>query len=140
MTVRKFRQQDKEALVSLWRAVFPDDPPHNEPSRMIEEKLKVDDLIFVAEEDGNIVGGCMAGYDGHRGWLYAVAVLPACRGRGTGSHLVEFAMEHLKQLGCIKVNLQLRAGNRAAAFYRAIGFSVEDRISMGKPIGGGDIR
>jgi hypothetical protein len=65
----------RSALMELWNTVFPDDPPHNEPSIVIEAKLAVDDLIFVAVQEGKIVGACMAGYDGHGGWLYAVAVL-----------------------------------------------------------------
>ncbi len=74
MNIRKFQKNDKVPLTRLWRRVFPDDPPHNDPSSVIEAKLAVDDLIFVAEIDGKIIGACMAGYDGHRGWLYAVAV------------------------------------------------------------------
>lgn len=134
--VRKFVPADKEGVVALWKTVFPNDPPHNEPSAMIDAKLAVDDLIVVCEMAGDIVGACMAGYDGHRGWLYAVAVLPAQRRSGAGAALVQFAMKELKTLGCIKVNLQVRAGNEAVvAFYRKLGFDVEDRVSMGMLIG-----
>lgn len=131
-TVRKYRQGDKEALVALWQQVFPDDPPHNEPTSIIDAKLKVDDLIFVSEQNGSIVGACMAGYDGHRGWLYAVAVAPEYRRAGAGTALINAALAALKALGCIKVNLQIRPTNTAvAAFYQSLGFAVEDRLSMG---------
>lgn len=136
MQIRKYQQTDNAALVNLWRRVFPDDPAHNEPSAMIDAKLRVDDLIIVAEDMGRLVGACMAGYDGHRGWLYAVAVLPEARRAGTGRRLVEFAVDALEALGCIKVNLQIRAGNeQVLSFYRSLGFDVEDRISMGKRLG-----
>lgn len=79
MNVRKYREGDRESLINLWATVFPDDPPHNEPSAVIDSKIAVDDLIFVAEDRGQIVGACIAGYDGHRGWLYAVAVLSSSR-------------------------------------------------------------
>ncbi len=132
MKIRKIEKGDKESLIQLWKKVFPDDPPHNEPSSVLEAKLKVDDLIFVAELDETIVGGCIAGYDGHRGWLYAVAVLPEYRRVGIGKKLVQAAMESLKELGCIKVNLQIRSTNtEVAAFYKSLGYSVEDRLSMG---------
>ncbi len=132
MQVRKYTEADHAQLVSLWQTVFPDDPPHNEPAQMIAAKLAVDDLIFVAEFDGRLSGACMAGYDGHRGWLYAVAVLPEQR-RGTiGAALVQHAITTLRQLGCIKVNLQIRSTNtELAAFYKSLGFEVEDRLSMG---------
>jgi len=119
-------------LISLWRSVFTDDPPHNEPSRMLDAKLAVDDLVYIAEDEGGIIGACMVGYDGHRGWLYAVAVSPQYRRAGAGSKLVAHAMQELKKLGCIKVNIQIRAANReVAAFYRSLGFDTEDRLSLG---------
>ena len=132
MKIRKFQEKDRASLIELWKTVFPDDPPHNEPSKVIEAKLEVDDLIFMAESNNKIVGASMAGYDGHRGWLYAVAVLPEHRRSGTGSLLVKHAIQCLKELGCIKVNLQIRSTNTdVAAFYKSLGFKVEDRISMG---------
>lgn len=132
MDIRKFQEKDRESLISLWTRVFSDDPPHNEPGQVIAAKLKVDDLIFVSEQDRQIVGACMAGYDGHRGWLYAVAVSPDQRRSGLGTLLVEAALKELKNLGCVKVNLQIRSTNTAvAAFYKSLGFATEDRLSMG---------
>lgn len=132
MIVRKFQEQDSAALIALWKRVFPDDPPHNEPAKVLAAKLKVDDLVFVYEQAGAIVGACMTGYDGHRGWLYAVAVAPESRRSGVGTLLVKAALEELRRLGCIKVNLQIRPGNSAvAAFYQSLGFAAEERLSMG---------
>jgi ribosomal protein S18 acetylase RimI-like enzyme len=132
MIIRKYESKDRNSLIALWQQVFADDPPHNEPSAVIDAKLAVDDLIFVAEIDDEIIGACMAGYDGHRGWLYAVAVKPEHRRGKTGQRLVMHALDALKQRGCIKVNLQIRATNtQVAAFYRSMGFEVEDRLSMG---------
>ena len=96
MKVRKYQDKDKESLVELWEKVFPDDPPHNEPSNLIDTKLVVDDLIFVTESEVTITGACMAGYDGHRGWLYSVAVLPEFRRSGLGSLLVQHAIQSLR--------------------------------------------
>lgn len=74
----------------------------------------------------------MAGYDGHRGWLYAVAVATGQRRRGVGKRLIERALESLREIGCIKANLQIRASNsEVRAFYESLGFVVEERISMG---------
>jgi ribosomal protein S18 acetylase RimI-like enzyme len=132
MQVRKYQAGDRDQVIDLWREVFADDPPHNEPSRMIDAKLAKDDLVFVAEEDTRIIAACMAGYDGHRGWLHAVAVNPAYQRRGIGEKLVSLAMDTLKQQGCIKVNLQVRSTNaQVVAFYKSLGFTIEDRISMG---------
>jgi len=56
MNIRKFREPDKSSLINLWQAVFPDDPPHNEPSVVIEAKLVVYDLILIAETEGELIG------------------------------------------------------------------------------------
>ena len=132
MIIRKYTEGDRSGLIRLWTEAFPGDPAHNEPSKMIEAKLLVDDQIFVADENDRIMGACMAGYDGHRGWLYAVAVAKDQRRRGVGQNLIEGAMDSLKGLGCIKVNLQIRVSNHEVrAFYESLGFAAEERISMG---------
>ena len=133
--IRAYRATDRDGLVDLWRTAFPNTPPHNEPARMIDAKLAVDGLILIAEESEIVVGACMAGYDGHRGWLYSVAVEKCARRSGVGRALVEHAVRALKALGCAKVNLQIRAGNEAVAqFYEALGFAIEPRTSMGREI------
>ena len=78
----------------------------------------------------------MAGYDGHRGWLYAVSVRCAYRGAGVGAALVREAERRLVSLGCAKINLQVRGNNAAVVgFYERLGYAVEDRVSLGKPVG-----
>jgi ribosomal protein S18 acetylase RimI-like enzyme len=75
----------------------------------------------------------MAGYDGHRGWIYSLAVAPDRRGQGLGTRLLDHALAALKARGCVKVNLQILESNEAVRrFYEANGFTVEPRLSMGR--------
>jgi len=134
MRIVSYRDHHFAGVDALWRCCFPGDPPRNRASVAIPAKLAVsDDLLLVAEKaEGQVLGTVMAGYDGHRGWLYAVACDPAWRRQGIASALIEEACRRLTALGCAKVNLQIRAGNEeAAAFYRGLGFEEEARISMG---------
>jgi ribosomal protein S18 acetylase RimI-like enzyme len=105
---------------------------------MIENKLKVQpELLLVGELGGLIVGAVMAGFDGVRGWLYHLAVLPEHRRRGFATILLRAAERGLRDLGCSKVNLQVRATNQEiVAFYRSLGYQVEERVSMGRRIEG----
>ncbi|MBW1812650.1 MAG: GNAT family acetyltransferase [Deltaproteobacteria bacterium] len=136
MKIRKCQEKDRDILINLWEEAFPDGPPYNEPSKVIGEKLAVDDLIFIAADDEGIAGACIAGYDGHRGWLYAVAVSEDRRRDGIGTSLVKHTVNSLKELGCIKVNVQVRATNKTVVdFYKRLGFAVEDRVSMGVLVG-----
>ena len=138
MNIRQLELADKDNLVAFWKRVFPQEPAHNEPSVVIEEKLEHDGRIYLAEAQGQIIGSIMVGYDGHRGWLYSVAVDPDQRRQGAGSALVLHAIQELAAIGCGKVNLQIRADNaEVAAFYRSLGFNVEDRVSMGLRIHSG---
>src|SRR4029453_2599150 len=93
------------------------------------------ELFLIATIDGAIVGTTLAGYDGHRGWLYRVAVAPERQRHGIGRALVHEAERRLPQLGCPKINLQIEGANEhVVAFYDRLGYAAEDRISMGKPL------
>ena len=120
-------------VIALWEAVFGYEAKHNEPSLVIDKKREVDDLFFVAVNDKAVVGTIMCGYDGHRGWIYSLAVAPSHRRQGVGSRLVAHAENALSRKGCTKINLQIMEGNEnVAAFYLSLGYSVEKRVSMGK--------
>ena len=123
-------------VVDLWKAVFGYETAHNNPHLAIDKKLQVaDDLLFVAIADKTVVGTIMAGYDGHRGWLYSLGVTPSHRRQGIGSQLVVHAERALILRGCVKINLQILEGNeKVTTFYETLGFSVEKRIKMGKRI------
>lgn len=75
----------------------------------------------------------MAGYEGHRGWVNYLAVAPECRRRGYARILMQRAEELLLQLGCPKVNIQVRTSNaEALGFYRSIGYVQDEAVSLGK--------
>uniref|UniRef100_A0A7C2AZF1 GNAT family acetyltransferase n=1 Tax=Pseudomonas graminis TaxID=158627 RepID=A0A7C2AZF1_9PSED len=126
----------RQAVIELWDAVFGYETAHNTPGLAIDKKLAVaDGLFFVALRDNDVVGTVLAGYDGHRGWLYAVAVHPSRRRKGVGVQLVRHAEHALTLRGCMKINLQILSTNASVqAFYESLGYSTEPRISMGRKI------
>lgn len=134
MIVTVYEPQYFDSVGALWADVFPDDPSHNRADRAIPAKVAFQpDLFFVALTDSRVIGTVMAGYDGHRGWLYTVAVDRQHRRMGVATALVRRAEQALAALGCVKINLQVRTGNeQVAAFYESIGYVVEPRVSMGK--------
>ena len=137
MIIRPATGADRSGVVTLWETVFPDDPPHNAPSKVFAAKLAVaDDMLLVAVEEEAVIGTTMAGYDGHRGWLHKVAVLPQYQRRGVATALVRHAILALRSAGCTKVNLQIRVTNsEVRGFYESLGFEIEERLSMGRRIG-----
>lgn len=133
-SIRSFQEADRDQVEQLWARVFPDDPPWNAPGVLIDNKLRVQrELFLVAVSNDAVVGALMAGFDGVRGWIHHLAVSPDHRRRGIATALVRAAEERLGALGCPKVNLQVRATNTdVVAFYRRLGYGVEERVSMGR--------
>ena len=133
MQIRPFVPSDEPAIVELWNKcglVRPWNDPHKDIARKLEVRP---DLFLVGVEGGKIVACVMAGYEGHRGWLNYLAVDPDHQRRGFGRLMVVEAERRLFEAGCPKVSLQVRTSNRAALeFYRKMGYSVDDVVSLGK--------
>jgi ribosomal protein S18 acetylase RimI-like enzyme len=131
--IRPFQPIDETLVVQLWKdckLVV----PWNDPLRDIQRKLRVQPALFlVGFVVSELAATVMAGYEGHRGWLNYLAVAPRFRRQGIGRKMVAEAEARLRQIGCPKINIQIRTGNTAVIeFYRKIGFKVDDVVSMGK--------
>lgn len=132
--IRPFDEPDEPAVVALWSSVFHYPTPHNAPAFAIRRKVEFQrELFFVAIVDGMVVGTVMGGYDGHRGWIYSLAVRPESRRRGVGTALMRHVEQALRERGCPKINLQLLMSNRETVrFYETLGYVVEERVNMGR--------
>lgn len=135
LSVREYQVADERAVLTLWGQCGLT-RPWNDPRKDITRKLGIQPSLFlVAVLDGRVVGSVMAGYEGHRGWINYLAVAPECRRSGFGRRLMEEAERRLLDLGCPKINLQVRSSNRAVIeFYQRIGYVVDDVVSLGKRI------
>ena len=133
MRIRSFQKTDEASVIALWERCGLI-RPWNDPQRDIARKVRVQPELFLVGVLGpEVIASLMAGYEGHRGWINYLAVVPEQQLNGWGRRLVGEAERRLAALGCPKVNLQVRAENaRALAFYRALGYEVEDTIALGK--------
>ena len=135
LLIRPFKEGDEEALVSLWN-MCKLTVPWNNPYKDIARKLKVQaELFLVGYLEDKLIASVMAGYDGHRGWINYFAVHPDFQARGYGKQLMDNVENGLRELGCPKINLQIREGNdKVFSYYQKLGFVEEKRINMGKRI------
>jgi ribosomal protein S18 acetylase RimI-like enzyme len=132
VNIRSAATEDETAVVALWQACSLT-APYNDPVTDFQFALgKPSSDILVADDNG-VCGAIMVGHDGHRGWLYYVAVDPARQRRGIGGALVRAAEQWLKERDVPKVHLMVRETNEAVtAFYRRIGYDLMPRINMQK--------
>lgn len=133
MQIRPFKIEDEQETIDLWvRCGLT--RPWNDPSKDIACKMAVNpEWFLVGEIEGRIMASVMAGYDGHRGWVYYLGIDPGFQKSGYGRQMMAAAEDLLKKAGCPKINLMVRTSNKQmVAFYQNLGFEVDDVIGMGK--------
>ena len=133
MKIRAYEASDEDAVVALWQECGLT-RPWNDPRRDIARKLtEQPELFLVGLHEGTVVSTAMVGFDGHRGWVYYLAVAPNCRGQSFGRMLMQEAERLLIERGCPKLNLQVRTSNtEAVEFYRKLGYAQDEVVSFGR--------
>ncbi len=133
MFVRPFRREDETQVIKLWECCGLVRPV-NDPRRDIARKLAHSpELFLVGTIDDEILATAMAGYDGHRGWINYLAVTPERRNAGFGTLIMAAAELLLRELGCPKINVQVRTTNSLVhEFYEKIGFVEDAVMSLGR--------
>ena len=132
--IERLRNDEIPAAISLWEAAGLAHP-WNDSARDIELALGCPTATILAAHDeaGALVGTVMAGFDGHRGWLYSLAVADSQRGKGVGGELVRTAEEWLKGQGAPVIRLMVRADNEGVgAFYKFVGYERGEFLVFGK--------
>ncbi|ADH87822.1 GCN5-related N-acetyltransferase [Ancylobacter novellus DSM 506] len=137
LTLEPALAAEEEAVAALWRECGLT-VPYNDPAADFRFALgREASDVLVARQDGRVVATVMVGHDGHRGWLYYVAVAPALQGKGIGAQIVAAGEEWLKARGVVKLQLLVRETNtRVVSFYENLGFEIAPRVVMSKWLDG----
>ena len=131
--IRPFTRVDEAAVAALWAACGLTRPWNDPRADIARKQREQPELFLVGTIGAKLVASAMAGFDGHRGWVYYLAVAPEHRRQSHGRSLMLEAERLLKERGCPKLNLQLRASNAAVIeFYRKLGYAQEELLSLGK--------
>jgi ribosomal protein S18 acetylase RimI-like enzyme len=136
MEIRRLTSTQEDAAVALWHdagLVV----PWNEPRADLERALAgPSSTVLAATENGALLGTAMVGHDGHRGWVYYLAVAASCRGHGVGRALMRTCERWLVQRGVPKINLMVRGSNDAVqGFYDAVGYGRDDVVVRSRRLG-----
>ncbi len=132
-TFRKFKKSDTEEVIKLWKKCKLI-VPWNDPFKDVNRKLSIkDNLFIIGEMNKHIIASAMAGYDGHRGYIYYLAVLPEYQKKGIGYSILSIIEKKLLKVGCTKINLFVRNTNiRVKAFYKMNDYEIQDSQIYGK--------
>lgn len=130
---REIADDDVEQVVALWEACGLT-RPWNDPHRDVADARRIPtSTVLVGVVGGQVVSSAVAGYDGHRGWLYYVAVDPGQQGSGLGRATVDAAEAWLREAGARKVQLMVRATNaQVVGFYERLGYADQETVVLGK--------
>jgi len=133
LLIRPFQTEEEDAVVALWK-MCELTVPWNNPHKDIARKLQVQPELFLVGILGNsLIATVMGGYEGHRGWINYLAVHQDFQGKGYGQEIMNSVETALREMGCPKINLQIRReDDKVASFYQKLGFTNDDVVSMGK--------
>jgi len=137
LSIAPIEDGDLAEVIALW-ARCGLTRPWNDPAAAIAlARRGANSTILISRDGGAIIATAMVGHDGHRGWVYYVAVDPDRRGKGHGRAIMNAAEEWLRQAGIAKMQLMVRSDNtRVQAFYEAIGYDEQERILYAKWLDG----
>lgn len=135
--VEPLGRADAAAAVVLWQAnglTRPWNAPEADFTRAVDGPASA---VLGIRHDGVLVGTVMVGHDGHRGWVYYLAVEPSRHRQGLGARLMQSAEAWIVEHGGAKLQLMVREGNAAATgFYRAIGYEQQAVTVLGRRLDG----
>ena len=137
LTIAPIGDGDIADVIALWQRCGLT-RPWNDPAADIALARKGENAaMLVGRDDSGIVASVLVGHDGHRGWVYYVAVDPDCRHKGYGRVIMDAAEDWLRARGIEKLQLMVRPDNsQVQAFYQSLGYSEQERIIYAKWLDG----
>ena len=133
MKIRIFRPSDEAAVVALWQECGLTRPWNDAHADIARKLTEQPELFLLGEVGTTVVATAMVGFDGHRGWVYYLAVAPGHRKNSYGRTLMQEAERLLMERGCPKLNLLVRSSNTGVVeFYRKLGYVQDEAVCLGK--------
>jgi hypothetical protein len=137
LAVSVIEDADIPAVVALWERCELTRPWNDPQADIARARGKSNSEILVGRDAEAIVATVMVGHDGHRGWVYYVAVDPDQQKKGYGRAIMAAAENWLRDRGVEKLHLLVRADNaRVQAFYETLDYEQQERVMYAKWLDG----
>ena len=137
LSIAPIGDADVADVIALWQACGLTRPWNDPAADIALARRGPNSAILIGRDGGAMIATAMVGHDGHRGWVYYVAVDPARREKGFGRAIMNAAEDWLRQAGIAKLQLMVRRENaKAGAFYQSIGYAESQTIVFAKWLDG----
>jgi len=137
LVVAPIADADVEAVVALWQRCGLTRPWNDPAGDIAFVRRGANATILIGRAGDAIAATAMVGHDGHRGWVYYVAVDPDSQGKDFGRAIMAAAEDWLRQQGVAKVMLMVRPDNtKVQAFYAKLGYDAQERVIYAKWLDG----
>ena len=139
MDITDITDDEVDAIVALWERCGLTRPWNDPRADIALARRTATSTILIGRCSGAIVAAAMLGFDGHRGWIYYLAVEPELQRGGLGRAMMAAAEAWVRAQGAPKLQLMVRGANAAAVgFYAALGYRQDDVVVIGKRFDSGD--
>ncbi|WP_342727186.1 GNAT family acetyltransferase [Bradyrhizobium sp. B097] len=137
LAIAEITDADVADVVALWQACGLTRPWNDPAADIALARRGPSSAVLVGRSSDTIVATAMVGHDGHRGWVYYVAVDPSFQGKGLGRAMMAAAEDWLRNAGVPKLQLLVRRENaKAGAFYRSLGYEESTSVMLAKWLDG----
>jgi ribosomal protein S18 acetylase RimI-like enzyme len=137
LLISPMRDEDVDALAALWERCGLTRPWNDPRGDIAFARKSPGSVILIGRFGGAVKASAMVGHDGHRGWVYYLAIDPAIQKHGFGALMMKAAEDWLREKGVAKAMLMVRADNTAVcSFYKAIGYETQERVIFAKWLDG----
>ena len=137
LSVAPIADADVEAVIALWQRCGLTRPWNDPRGDIAFARRGPNSTILIGRHEDNIAATALVGHDGHRGWVYYVAVDPDRQGKDFGRAIMAAAEDWLRQQGVTKVMLMVRPDNTSVrAFYDRLGYETQERVLYAKWLDG----
>jgi ribosomal protein S18 acetylase RimI-like enzyme len=137
LSIAPIEDADVADVIALWQASGLTRPWNDPDADIALARRRPNSTVLIGRDADAIVATAMVGHDGHRGWVYYVAVDPDRRAQGLGRTIMNAAEDWLRQAGIAKLQLLVRRSNaKAGAFYQSLGYTEAETIVFAKWLDG----
>jgi ribosomal protein S18 acetylase RimI-like enzyme len=137
LAIASINDGDVANVVALWQACGLTRPWNDPASDIALARKGSNATVLIGRDDGAIAATVLVGHDGHRGWVYYLAVSPDHRHKGYGRIMMEAAERWLRERDIAKLQLLVRPDNTSVKdFYHSLGYAIQERIIYAKWLDG----